>query len=238
MTLTASPPSRESATLESTGFPRRLLLVGAAAAVMLLATTACLGVIAKRHGVYVSETRVLFLAPPSAQTPNALVSPSDSLITTAGVVAKMVGASFDSPPVVSDTVTLPGEGVRYGWSAHLPNIGGQWAANFAEPAVVVQAVAGDPGTAQAMASDVVGRVRSALTQLEDASQVLPVNRISLVLNPDVPVVRYVAGSSKRAMASCLMLGAASTWLVAAFVWRRTRPFEPAHAHRAQQSTLA
>jgi hypothetical protein len=178
----------------------------------MLAVTAGVSMWAfSRPGLYFSQSRVLFLAPPSDHTPNNLVAPSDSLITTAGVVAKMVGASFAAPPVVSDTVTLPGEGITHGWSAHLPNIGGQWAPNFSEPAVVVQAVAPTPAEVEALMADVLGRVRAAVTTLEDRASVAPVNRIVLASSPEVPAVEHVSGSGKRGAATVLVLGVSATW---------------------------
>lgn len=193
---------------------------------MLLVTSGAAAWTYQRPGLYYGQIRVLFLAPPSERTPNNLVAPSNSLITTAGVVAKMVGASFDAPPVVSDTVTLPGEGVRYGWSVHLPNTGGQWAANFAEPAVVVQAVAPTVEGVDALIAYVLARVRAALTELEDQALVDSVNRIVLVLNPDAPVVLYVHGSAKRAAATVLVLGLAATWAVYSLLRRRGAVGDP------------
>lgn len=182
-----------------------------------------------RPPVYWSRVTMLFLPPTSAVTPNALLAGSDSLITTAGVVGRIVGGSGSSNGVVSDSVTLPSEGTRHGWTIRLPDTGGQWATNFSDPALDVQAVAGDPAAVTAMVEDVERRVQETLTQLQDDAGVDPVNRISVTANPTRPPIYAVGGSHTRALASTLLLGTVvSTVLVVAYArwltWRTAARF--------------
>jgi hypothetical protein len=112
--------------------------------------------------------------------------------------------------------------VRFGWSVHLPNTGGQWATNFAEPAVIVEAVASSAEQVRALTADVLARVHTALTRLEDETGVAPINRIVLALSPQAPVVLYIAGSAKRAATTVIALGLATTWAFwARLRWRGT-----------------
>ncbi len=177
--------------------------------------------LSRRPGVYWSQVQVLFVAPKSAANPNGLSISSESLIDTAGMVAKIVGSSPRGPAVVSDTVTLVGEGVRHGYGVRLPNSGGQFATNFDQAALDVQAVGASPGEVSATLVSVIGRVVGTLSRLQAEAGVAKVNLIRSQLSPPVAPLYYQAGSKTRALAITMVIGGGITAWLAWLVRRRT-----------------
>jgi hypothetical protein len=178
--------------------------------------------LAKRPGVYWSEVTVVLIAPKSVANPNGLSVNSESLIDTAGVLAKTVGSSPPGPPVVSDSVTLVGEGIRHGYGVRLPNSGGQFATNFDRAALDVQAA----GTTVAEVSDTLSRVLAEITadldRLQADAGVAKVNLIRTQLSPQTAPIYYQTGSKTRALAITLVLGSGLSWSLAWSIGRRYR----------------
>ncbi|MGI8665376.1 MAG: hypothetical protein ACR2N4_05015 [Jatrophihabitans sp.] len=186
----------------------------------LLISGATANYFAHRPGVYWSQVQVLFVAPKSAANPNGLSVSSESLITTAGVVAKMVGSSPPGPSVVSDTVTLVGEGIRHGYGVRLPNSGGQFATNFDQAALDVQAAGTTVVEVSATLSKVLDQITTELSTLQSDAHVAPVNLIRAELSPPTPPIYYQTGSKSRALAITLVIGGGITAFLAWFVRRR------------------
>src|SRR5262249_37670069 len=158
--LRARPPIR-SGTL-------RLLTVGAAALGALISFAAA-AYVADRPGVYWSRVQVRFVAPASAVNPNGLqVSPS-SLVKAAGVVAKIVDPTGGQNRVTSPDVTLASEGLRHAWSVTQPNTGGQWANNFTDPWLNVEAVGTTPAEVGTTMNGLLARITATLTSLENSA---------------------------------------------------------------------
>lgn len=184
--------------------PKRLYVLVLVAG--LLGTMITAAFLVRRPGVYYSRVSVLFLAPASTRYPNRLLTGSDSLITTAGVVGKMVAAGETNLPVVSDAVTLPSEGVRHGFSVKLPNDGGQWADNFDKAQLDVQAVAGTNVEVAALLGRVIGEINTDLARLQDEAGTLTKNRITTRITPPQPPVYFNTGSKIRTLAGIFLLG--------------------------------
>lgn len=176
---------------------------------------------AKRPGVYWSQVQVLFVAPKSVANPNGLSVSSESLITTAGVVAKIVGSSPAGPSVVSDSVTLVGQGIKHGYGVRLPNSGGQFATNFDQAALDVQAAGTSAAEVTATLNSVISRIETALSKLQTEAGVAAVNLIRPQLSPPTAPLYYQAGSKTRALAITLVLGGGITMWLVWFVRRRT-----------------
>lgn len=177
---------------------------------------------AKRPGVYWSEVTVVLIAPKSAANPNGLTVDSESLIDTAGVLAKMVGSDPPGPAVVSDSVTLVGEGVRHGYGVRLPNSGGQFATNFDRAALDVQAAGTTVAEVSNTLNTVLKRITDDLTRLQSDAGVATVNLIRTQLSPQTAPIYYQTGSKTRALAITLVLGGGLSWSLAWFVGRRYR----------------
>jgi hypothetical protein len=186
--------------------------ITALAVLGLLVTVVLADSVAHRAGVYWSQVDVVFQAPESTLFPNTLLVESEALITTAGVVAKTVDPSSGAR-VVSDSVTLVGEGIRNGWSVHLPDTGGQWATNFSRPVLDVQAVSDSPARVSATISTLESRIDNVLARLQDDQNVAAVNRITASPNPPTPPMYYQSGSRTRALAATVLIGLIATFAV-------------------------
>lgn len=178
--------------------------------------------LAKRPGVYWSEVTVVLIAPKSAANPNGLTVDSESLIDTAGVLAKMVGSSPPGPPVVSDSVTLVGEGIRHGYGVRLPNSGGQFATNFDRAALDVQAAGTTAAEVSGTLNQVLSTISADLDRLQRDAGVAKVNLIRTQLSPQTAPIYYQTGSKTRALAITLVLGGGLSWSLSWFVGRRYR----------------
>ena len=176
--------------------------------------------LARRPGVYWSQVTMVLVAPKSAANPNGLSVNSDSLISTAGVIAKMVGSSPHEPTVVSDSVTLVGEGIRHGYGVRLPNSGGQFATNFDRAALDVQAAGTTVVEVSATITRVLGEIRDDLARLQSDAGVATVNLIRLEQSPPTLPIYYQTGSKTRAMATTLVLGTGLSGWLAWLIGRR------------------
>jgi len=177
-------------------------------------------------GVYWSEVRVVLLAPPSQTNQNTLQTSSSSLIALAGVLARNVGSST---PVnaVSDSVTLVGEGVRHGYRVRLPDSGGQWATNFDQQLVDVQAAGPTVADVSKTMNDVLARISRELTSLQTSLGVDKFNWISSTQSPPTVPIYYQRGSRTRALGATLILGFGLTLALIVGVRRRWLVSSPA-----------
>lgn len=171
-------------------------------------------------GVYWGAVDVVFVAPPTALSPNTLRVVSGSLIATAGLVQRQVMEGPDEAHVVSDSVTLLDEGIFSGYSVTLPNAGGQWANNFERPALHVQASDPDEGVALARLTNTVHHITSVLDARQTTAGVLPLNRITTRLSPANIGVAYYPGSRTRGTLSSVLLGLGMTIGAMTFAERR------------------
>lgn len=162
------------------------------------------------EGAYWSQTDVVFLAPLSARNPNVLQSTSDSLISTAGIVERIVNRGADSPAASSASVTLIGEGVLNGYAVRLPDDGGQWAHNFNRQVLDVQVSGPTEDAVRGRLAGIVEEIDTTLAAIESERNVATENRISIQVVSPEPSVRYFPGGGKRSIAMVLALGLSST----------------------------
>lgn len=204
--------------------PKRWAGLGVVAAIVLvggLITATAGAYFVSRPGVYWSGVRVVFLPPLSTKNPNGFTAGSESLIVTAGIIGKQVGSSTTSSPV-SDAVTLVGEGIRHGYSVRLPNSGGQWATNFDQPALSVEAAGSSPAEVLSRLNGVLGAIHADLDARQTAAHVSKVNLITTAMSPTTPPMYYQRGSRARTALAVLVLGVSLTAATASLYWRRQR----------------
>ena len=144
---------------------RRLISIVAVCLSGVLITAGFSYQVLHKPGVYLAQVNVLFLPPKSGFQPNALLSNSESLVSVAGAVGKMVDPDPTANHIVSPTVNLANEGVRTGYSVSLPNYGGQFANNFARALLNVQVVAPTATQAVGIAQRLVDEINSKLGDL-------------------------------------------------------------------------
>ena len=208
-----------------------VLLVG------LVVTAAFSGlIVARAPGVYFSQVDVVFLASQTARNPNALASPSETLIMAAGIVLNKVIEGEKIPATSSTDVTMVDQGILRGSMIRLPNAGGQWANNFNKPVLDVQAAGDSPEIVLAELDSAIERIRDVLYEQQKALGVLDINMIQTQLSPEVPQVHYLKGPRLRAAAVSIVLGIGLTLAVVVLVDNRWPKGERRHRrHRAAVS---
>ncbi|WP_206074429.1 hypothetical protein [Antribacter gilvus] len=189
-----------------------------------LAITAGMGWVSiQDDGVYWSRTQVVFLAPLSEENPNALRTQSESLIITAGLVAKEVNGPGEVTKYGSPEVTLVGLGVREGWSVRQPDVGGQWAPNFNQQVLYLEVVGPTPAHIQAQQDAIFDQIAEELDILQRELEVHPVNHISVTIAPESTAIYHATGSRPRAlMMTTVLCGAATVALLFALEMRARR----------------
>jgi hypothetical protein len=179
-----------------------------------------------KPGVYLAQVNVLFLPPKSGLQPNALLSNSESLVSVAGAVGKMVDPDPTASHIVSPMVNLANEGVRTGYSVSLPNDGGQFANNFDRALLNVQVVAPTATQAVGTTQRLVDEINSKLTTWQDDNQVPAIDQIQTSLNPARIQEFHLTGSRVRAGLATIGLGLALTVAAMIVLPRRLARWQP------------
>jgi hypothetical protein len=172
-----------------------------------------------RPGLYFTEVNAIFLnpAPQTARGSAALddaapapVNPLDGtnpdLISTAGVVARVLAQGASKSLSGSDSISLVGTGLTHGYTVTLPNSGGQWVYQFDRPVLDVQVVGRNPAEVQALLDTAMARIRSTLQAQEMQTGTTKDQMIRVFQNPQRPVIGEGLGDRRRATAVALMLG--------------------------------
>lgn len=162
-----------------------------------------------RHapGVYYQQVDVVFMWPqPPQNQENTFQYGSKTLIKTAGVVARAVEGARAGAATVSETATLAGQGIRHGWSVRLPNSGGQWAFDFEQPVLSVEAVGTTPAEVIATTTTAVSKVTGELVRLQRDEGVPATLMVRTRVSPPTSLVQYGGGSRTRALLISQVLG--------------------------------
>jgi uncharacterized protein YdeI (BOF family) len=181
---------------------------------------------------YSARVDVLFLAPePKAGSlgPNALQTADESLVATAGVIARRMQDDESSrSQLSSNSVTLLSEGITHGHTVTLPNAGGQWTYNFQRPELDVQVTGPSSAEVSKTLAQILSRIDSELASLQTgmgvrANELIRTDRIPQILD-----VREATGSRARAAAIAAVLAAGLTIAAVVLLDRRlgrTRPVQ-------------
>jgi hypothetical protein len=176
-------------------------------------------------GVYWSNAEVTFLAPTSTLNPNALRTTSSDLITTAGIVARLINGNTTWNEMADPSATLVGEGVLDGWSVRLPDYGGQWSSVHSRQVLDVQVTGPTPEAVLERYQALVAQIDAELLGLQEG--VPPRDRITTIKVPGEPEILYVGGSRPRALFMLwLLCGAAALTASSLIELRMRRPFKP------------
>jgi hypothetical protein len=173
-------------------------------------TAAAVLLVGQQPGIVSGQVNVILLQPEPFPG-NALAETTDSLISTTGVVAQLVGGQGGTSRSVSDQVTLVGEGIRQGYSVRQPNSGGQWEYRFETPVLDVQSAGPTLDDARVQMSTALARIEGVLDKLQSDASVDARLRIRIQLSPNQPVYTYAHGSRTRAYAGTLLTGALATF---------------------------
>lgn len=173
-------------------------------------TAAAVPLVGQQPGIFSGQVNVILLQPEPFPG-NALAETTDSLISTTGVVAQLVGGQGGTSRSVSDQVTLVGEGLRQGYSVRQPNSGGQWEYRFETPVLDVQSAGQTLDDARAEMNAALTRIEDVLDKLQSDASVDETLRIRIQLSPNQPVYTYAHGSRARALAGTLLTGVLVTF---------------------------
>lgn len=189
-------------------------------------------------GVYWSQVDVVFLAPQSARYPNTLTTMSGSIVSTAGIVERVVNHARSAPETSSSTATLVGQGVTDGSSITLPDAGGQWAHNFNRQVLDVEVVGPDAADVRRRQTELIDEISAALHALQVDAGVSPENFITVEPSPVVPSISYFHGDAKRAWLMIAALGTALTTVAARAIDRRLTGRQGSRSSRELRPTPA
>jgi hypothetical protein len=172
--------------------------------------------------VYFTQVRVVLLTPALPES-NSLGSTSASLVDLAGIVARKVQGVDPQALPVSYSVTLFDQGIRSGYAVIQPNLGGQWAYNFQDPVLDVQAVASSPELAQKQLQTALTAIQASLKAIQDDQGVSSADRVRTRLSPSSPHATEQKGSSIRAVAAATLAGGLVTAALLAGLGRKRVP---------------
>ncbi|HSN11688.1 MAG TPA: hypothetical protein VLS51_06250 [Propionibacteriaceae bacterium] len=177
-----------------------VLLVG------ILLTLGTCAYVMRLPGVYWASAKVYFLPPSTVPQPNQLAPDSSVAIPFAGLIQTQINDGVPRRLATSPDVRLVDQGIYDGWSVMLPNTGGQWANNFSEPALIVQATGPTPQAVTTRMAQLLARITQLVRQDEDSAGVQPQLRVSLNMSPTTVDVQYSNGHRSRAVGEIVLLG--------------------------------
>lgn len=182
--------------------------------------------------VYFSQTDATFLAPISTKNPNSFTTPSDSLISLAGVIQREMDQADVGARTSSARVTLVDQGIFHGTRVKVPDNGGQWEHNYNRPVLDVQVTGSDRAEVTARALATQQTIERLVDERQAQAGVAPRNFIRVEMLPATPSVDLVSGRPTRAIGASILLGL-SLSVVACTVtsqvhawWRARRPAKP------------
>jgi hypothetical protein len=175
----------------------------------------CLTAVAVAHvvaapGVYWARSQVVLLGPVLPSSMNKLDGRSDGLVATAGLIAREMNLSGGAVPVTSNLVTLPDQGVYDGMQVRQPNSGGQWAVNFEQPVLQLQASGPSAEVVRQRIESMIAQAAAILDRRQNEADVTRSLRITLAVSPAQVQVQYSSGDRPRAAATAVLLGLSLT----------------------------
>ena len=171
---------------------------------LFLTLAVCL-LTARLPGVYWASTKVYLLVPASAVKPNQLI-PADAAIDFAGLIEAEVNHGVPARQATSPDVTLVDQGIYDGWSVLQPDTGGQWAHNFTESSLIVQASGPTAAIVQTRMDNLIHEIVQLATAHENSAHVAADERVELTMSPGTVAVQYSNGNHRRALEIIVLLG--------------------------------
>ena len=158
-------------------------------------------------GVYWASTKVYFLVPATLKQPNQIAPDNSTAIAFAGLIQTEINGGVPPRLATSPNVTLVDAGIYDGWSVILPDTGGQWANDFPESILIVQASGPSAAVVESRMSALIAEITRLVTDREEAAEVPPTLRVDFTMSPPVTAVQYSNGHRSRAVAVIGLLGA-------------------------------
>jgi hypothetical protein len=187
-------------------FLRSLLRRWPVAVVGILVTMAMCVITLRAPGVYWARSKVYFLAAPTTAQPNQIAPDSSVAIAFAGLIQTEIHGGVPLRRATSPDVTLLDEGIYDGWAVFLPDTGGQWAHNFSEASLIVEASGPTPEVVRARMTALIDQIARLARAREDAANVAASARVSFAISPPLIAVQYSNGHRSRALLIIGLLG--------------------------------
>lgn len=189
---------------------------------LTVATLVVAILVAATPGVYWANSRVQFYAP-TASTANRLEKSETGLVSTAGLVQRIVSGQVTQSESAG-TVTLPGRGERRASSVVLPNSGGQWGVNFQGSVLEVEAVGPTAADVAAQLDERIDEIETTLHDVQARTGVAPRNMMTASELPGRPTIVHRDIRTTRAVGTVLLIGLSITVTVTCLLdrWRQSR----------------
>lgn len=178
-------------------------------AVCLILTGVAMFMVSPPVEAWNARVSVVLLVPEG--TPgNPLASTTRSLISTTGVVARVVDGPDELPQTVSSDLNLASTDPEPGWSLRQPSVGGQWDLNYEEPRLDVKSWGHTRDEASAQMDTALATISGSLKSLQDDRGVGQSQRIRVSLSPAQPVFTIQSGSRIRSVVGTGLAGLLGT----------------------------
>ena len=174
------------------------------AMVGVVATVAAATGLLGRPGVYETSAEI-HLIPPANTAATSIGGQNRATIAMAGLLEREINGFKEATPVAAD-VTLADMGLYDGARLQLPNSGGQWDYNFAQPLLQLSTTAPSAEAAASKRDALRDQVVTTLNALQAEHGIAPSSRITTRQVPADPPVTYDQGRPMIATAALLLLG--------------------------------
>ncbi|MCB5991427.1 hypothetical protein [Janibacter melonis] len=176
--------------------------------------------VTQEQPVYWARVRAVLVADGALR--NWLLQPGESAIPLAGLLERRMNAEVDAVPTNSPDITIIDRGITHGTVVFLPDRGGQWAHNFTEPIVVLEAAGPDETSVHEQMDGLIRRLRGELTTLQRDLLVPSSPRVGFSDSTLDYTVQAAAGRPKVAALGVLFVGGTLTLLACVCVERLRR----------------
>ena len=161
--------------------------------------------------VYWASTTVALL--PTRQGAGLVPLGQDAIPLAGAVVARLTSGA-QGPGAVSPDVSIVDRGIYDGWIAFVPDFGGQWAHNFTNPVIVVQASGASDEIVLTRMHSLEDQIQTILAELQSEFEVRSSVRVKALSLPVETSVTIASGITRRAQLAALALGLLLTVMTA------------------------
>lgn len=158
----------------------------------------------ERPGVYWASTKVVLTAPGEAG--DDFVSGTNRAVELAGVVDASINEGRSLDRLTSPDVSIIDQQIYDGWVVSQPNHGGQWADDYREATLLVQASGPTEQVVEDRLSLLVEDIRTTLVQLQDQVGAAESARVIATVTPAETPVAFANGRTKMATLGAAAIG--------------------------------
>ena len=158
----------------------------------------------ERPGAYWASTKVVLTAPGEAG--DDFVSGTNRAVLLAGVIDASINEGRSLDRLTSPDVSIIDQQIYDGWVVSQPNYGGQWADDYREATLLVQASGPTERDVESRLSVLVGEIRTTLIGLQDEVGAPEAARVVATVTPADTQTYYAVGRNKIAAVGVAAIG--------------------------------